>query len=89
MKYVMFVKEGGESVGLAYPVIFSNHLVHDEVAKALLAGPLEGFTVRSAGELSSLDMGKCVGGKSDTLGVGSHPDDEHIINMQDYGGCII
>lgn len=89
MKYVMFIKDEGGDFPIAYPVLFPNNLVHQEVAEALMAGPLEGFKVRSAGELTSVGKGQGVTGKSDTIGVQSHPDDERIINMQDYGGYML
>ncbi|WP_274644420.1 hypothetical protein [Pseudomonas serbica] len=89
MKYVMFIKDKDGDFPIAYPVLFPNNLVHQEVAEALIAGPLESFEVRSAGELTSVGKGLGVTGKSDTLGVKSHPDDEQIINMQDYGGYML
>jgi len=89
MKYVMFIRDDEGGFSVAYPVLFPNNLVHEEVASALMAGPLEGFKVRSAGELTSMGKGAGVGGRSMTLDVETHPDDESIINMQDYGGCFI
>ena len=89
MKYVMFIKDEDGELPIAYPVLFPNNLVHQEVAEALMAGPLEGFKVRSAGDLTSTGKGYGVGGHSETLKVTAHPDDERIIDMQDYGGCFI
>lgn len=89
LKYIMFIKESDNGMKTAYPVIFPNHLVHDEVAEALLTGPLQGYEPRSAGEVSSLGMGDHVGGRSTTLNLKPHPDDRNIINMQDYGGYFV
>jgi hypothetical protein len=86
MKYIMFKKERNGAI-THYPVLFPNDLVHSDVAEWLMTGPLEGFSVRSAGFVSSIGKGEGVHGRSDTLGVSSHPDDKDIINGQDYGAA--
>lgn len=86
MKYIMFKKERNGAV-THYPVLFPSDLVHADVAEWLMTGPLEGFSVRSAGFVSSIGKGEGVHGRSDTLGVSSHPDDKDIINGQDYGAA--
>ena len=85
MKYIMFKKPLGVDTTLYTPVIFPNALVHADVAKAMLEGPLEGHTVHSAGEISPLGM-ECTGG-SDTLGVKADPADTNRIQFNDYGMC--
>ena len=86
MKYIMFRKEKDGAI-THYPVLFPNDLVHDDVAECLMTGPLKGFSVRSAGFVSSIGKGEGVHGRSDTLDAFSHPDDKDIINGQDYGAA--
>lgn len=82
MKYVMFEKRG-TILTTFHPIIFPNHLVHDEIAAAMIAGPLAGFTVRSAGEWNAVYG---CSGWSTTLEKGPHDDDTVIIKTHDYGG---
>lgn len=86
MKYVMFVQENPE-LKLFVPIVFPSHMVHKDVAEAMIAGPLAGYTVHSAGEVSPLSM-ECFG-KSTTLGVKSDGDADTLrIQMNDYGGAM-
>ena len=85
MKYVMFMQKKN-LLTVYHPVIFANHMVHDEVAHALLKSEsLTGFTVDSAGEYDPVSV-ECYG-RSKTLGVDSKPNrDAEIIRTHDYGG---
>lgn len=83
MKYVMFKKVHKEFTQYV-PIVFPNIIVHADMAKAMLAGPLAGFVVHSAGEVSPLDMKPH--GESSTLNVKADlPDDERRLLMNDYG----
>lgn len=84
MKYVMF-KKIGETITHYIPIIFPNHLVHSDIAEAMISGPLVGYEVHSAGECLT-DGVNCFGSSS-TLGVKSDPQDAFRILMNDYGGC--
>lgn len=84
MKYIMFVRRA-EGVTAFQPVVFGNHLVHADVANAMLDGPLQGYKVRSAGEVYVGSAG--CSGHSETLGVKSHKDDTGILMRHDYGGA--
>lgn len=82
MKYITFQV----SKHLAIPVIFPATLVHDDVAQALLPLLKRQFLkakVRSAGEVSSLDL-QMTSGRSDTLDIDSNPDDGPLLWMYDY-----
>lgn len=85
MKYVMFKKPFGQDTTHFVPIIFPNNLIHADVAKAMQKGPLKGYEVHSAGEISPLGM-DCTGG-SDTLGVKADPADTNRIQFNDYGMC--
>ena len=86
MKYIMFEGKFGTAKA-HFPGLFSNNLVHAEVAKALATMQHFGhFKPVSAGEVThGLDM-DCHG-ESTTLGLKSHPErDTAVLNMIDYGG---
>lgn len=82
MKYVMFaIQVAGVTQNV--PVVFPNSLVHADVAKALLAGPLKGYTPVSAGE--GLISSEALHGKSTTLGLVARESlDTVILNTNDY-----
>lgn len=82
MKYVMFKKKiEGQSSLIFVPVTFPNLLVHSMVAESLLDGPLMGYEVHSAGDVSPSGQ---VGGTSTSLNVGSDPEDARRIRTCDY-----
>jgi hypothetical protein len=83
VKYVMFKKK--RLLLTQYvPIIFPNHEVHSDIASALLAGPLKGFKIHSAGDWSPISNE--VSGRSSTLGLDYDPADKGRIVMSDYGG---
>jgi hypothetical protein len=84
MKYIMFKRQFG-SLTKYVPVIFPKEEIHSNIAEALLAGPLKGAVVHSAGEID-LALGVATG-RSQTLGVQFDPTDGDRIAMCDYGGC--
>ena len=86
MKYIMFKREM-TSVAHYVPILFSETLIHSDVAKAMIDGPLKDYKVHSGGFLSSVEIPSSVYGGSETLGVQHDPKDTHRINMSDYGGC--
>lgn len=83
MKYVMFKKKFGTDMMQYVPVIFPNTMIHAEVAQSMLTGPLEGWSLHSAGEWTGLDA--C--GNSTTLDLKADPQDTVRIIMNDYGGA--
>lgn len=87
MKYVAFKRPHGGVTQFLH-VVFPNHLVHKDVADALLAGPMAGFEVHGAGEVSSLTftVDFPLHGSSESLGVGTDPDETSRLKMCDYGG---
>jgi hypothetical protein len=65
------------------PVIFSDLIIHAEMVESLLAGPLKGFTVHSAGFISPM-LKQCYG-RSESLGVASDEEqDTKRIQYADY-----
>ncbi len=84
MKYLMLKKEIS-GVTHFLPIIFPNQLVHDEISELLRMHLNDEYTLHSAGFLTTMWK---VYGESETLGVGSDPDDSIRLGMCDYGGCI-
>ena len=81
MKYIVFrTKDGRQEI----PIIFPNHLVHLEVAKAM--SKIVGTSrIVAAGEFSSLEIEANCHGKSSTIGVKSRgKEDERLIAAFDY-----
>lgn len=85
MKYIMLLKVYADGTKRFEPVIFSDNLVHADVAEALLATEqLKGFTVASAGEVNiTCDS---THGESTTLKINADKTDRHRINFANYGG---
>lgn len=86
MKYIMFKARNSKGLRVTHfaPVIFPSSMVHADVAKSMLAGPLKGYKVHSAGEINPLNM--VVYGSSETLGVQHDDCDTDRIKRADYGG---
>lgn len=90
MKYIMFKHKLAGDIEQKVPIIFPNHLVHAEVARAMREVFKRQFDtepeIASAGEINltgCLDVDSCFG-KSETLKKESHKDDAAIINLYDY-----
>jgi hypothetical protein len=89
MKYVVFRKKSAE-LTIEHPVVFSNHLVHADVAGNLtnpINGVLAGYTPVSAGEVNFMNAGlDMCSGRSSTLDLDSRPEeDSRLILLNDYG----
>lgn len=85
MKYIMFVRDMGHGMKVAYPIIFPNMLVHADVAKFVHRGDLRDAILDSAGFIEQ-GIAKCYG-RSESLNLDSKPKrDTDIIRMCDYGG---
>jgi hypothetical protein len=85
-KYVMLELTSPGGTKIEFPIIFPDKLVHIEVATVMkLVAPLDGNSPRvaSAGMIETLVV-KHVGGKSDTLRIGSRKIDERTINLYNY-----
>lgn len=85
-KYVMMSRVRGETEQRV-PVIFPEVLNHSDVASALqFRDPyLRGCPVASAGFLNVTHDGRIAcHGRSESLGIGSHPDDARIIETYNY-----
>lgn len=91
MKYIMLEVDHGNGFKVRYPVIFPDHLVHADVASALIWGSddLQKATVTSAGFCSSLELAADYHGRSVSLGVDSDPGDSAFIRMRDYNAGIV
>lgn len=83
-KYVMFELQH-DGLTIQFPVIFPDKMVHLEVATVMkFVGPLdEKAQVVSAGSIETLVV-RGVGGRSDTLRLGSSSGDERTINLYNY-----
>lgn len=85
MKYIMFVRDMGNGMRVAYPIIFPDMLVHADVAKMMHRGDLRDAVIDSAGFISP--MGMLCHGRSESLNLDSQSKrDTDIIRMCDYGG---
>lgn len=85
MKYVMLKQKLGGGLYRFEPVIFSQMLIHAEVAKIMIEVlKPEVFEVHSAG---FYEAGRCVG-ESSSLKIKSDPQDSQRILMADYGGLL-
>lgn len=87
MKYIMFTQYNENGTVLRkVPIIFPNALTHALIAEALSKSEeLTNSKVTSAGEFSSFDLAHIAPtGHSESLGVGTDPDDLSIIRTYDY-----
>lgn len=94
MKYVTFEVRLQPDHSIFVPVIFPELLVHAEMAKGVIAAlnahyPAATITVASGGFLPSIGFIEETHGESETLAVHSHPADTRLIQMADYGACLM
>ena len=97
MKYIVLtgtLGKGRQAQRMRHPIIFPDAFVHDSVAKVfiMLCGIVWfKFTwkVTSAGFVNSMELGSLPHGRSDSLGIESHPaQDARLIRMNDYGAGV-
>lgn len=86
MKYVI-IKAGERE----YPIIFPAELVHKDVSIYIMTllrnnhgAEVEGMRVSGAGFINSADVIGPAYGKSESLDIGSQPDDTNFIRTVDY-----